>query len=272
MSVDNQQTQQVQQPTFIHHFKAPPFWLQNPKMWFIQLESRFITANITDDETKFHYVVGALDGDILTYVSDVLEKPPVSNKYLKLKQVLAERLSELEEKKLKKLLRDLELGDKKPSYLLREMQQLAGDQLADDMLKNVWLQRLPVQVQTILTTSSDSLSNLSKMADKIHEVSEVSTVAAVNTEKQCKCQTNNSHSDLELQIISLTKAIEELSQRGRSNDRRDDKQYRRARSKSHDQKEREDGLCYFHSKFKAQARICKGSWCKMYSSLHNTKN
>jgi len=169
-------------------------------------------------------------------------------------------------------LRDLELGDKKPSYLLREMQQLAGDQLADDMLKNLWLQHLPVQVQTILTTCSDSLSNLSKMADKIHEVSEVSTVATVNTEKQYKCQTNNSHSDLELQIISLKKAIEELSQRGRNKDRRDDKQYRRTRSKSHDQKEREDGLCYFHSKFKAQARICKGSWCKIYLSLHNTKN
>ncbi|XP_008178670.1 uncharacterized protein LOC103307937 [Acyrthosiphon pisum] len=229
MANDGQQTQQVQQPTFIHHFKAPPFWVQNPKMWFTQLESRFVTANITDDETKFHYVVGALDADILTYVSDVLERPPVSNKYLKLKQVLTERLSESEEKKLKKLLRDLELGDKKPSYLLREMQQLAGNQLADDMLKNLWLQRLPLQVQAVLTTSTDSLSNLSKMADKIHEVSEVSTVAAVNMEKQCKCQTNNSQSALELQIISLTKAIEELSQRGRNNDKRDGKQYGRTR-------------------------------------------
>lgn len=54
--------------------------------------------NYNDDKTKFHYVVGALDSDILTYVSDILEKPQVSNKYLNLKQVLAERLSESEEK------------------------------------------------------------------------------------------------------------------------------------------------------------------------------
>jgi len=43
-------------------------------MWFIKLESSFVTANITDDETKSLYVVGALDGGILTYVSDILEK------------------------------------------------------------------------------------------------------------------------------------------------------------------------------------------------------
>jgi hypothetical protein len=38
----------------MHHFKAPQFWIQNPKMWFIQFESRFVTANINDDEIKFH--------------------------------------------------------------------------------------------------------------------------------------------------------------------------------------------------------------------------
>lgn len=51
----------------------------------------------------------------------------MSNKYLKLEQVLAEHLCESKEKKLKKLLWDLELDDKKPSYLIRKMQQLAGD-------------------------------------------------------------------------------------------------------------------------------------------------
>lgn len=50
------------------------------------------------------------------------------------------------------------------------------------------------------------------MADKIHEVGKINTVATVNTEKQCKCQTSSSNSELELQIISLTKAIEEPSQ------------------------------------------------------------
>jgi len=44
-------------------------------MWFIQLESRFVTADITDDETMFHYDVGALDGDILTNVSDIFKSP-----------------------------------------------------------------------------------------------------------------------------------------------------------------------------------------------------
>lgn len=100
------------------------------------------------------------------------------------------------------------------------MQKLAGDQLDDEMLKNLWLQRLPVQVETILTTGIDSLNNLSKMVDKIHEVSEISTVAAVNMEKQCKCQTSNSYSALELQVILLIKAIEGVvAMRGESTGR-----------------------------------------------------
>lgn len=68
-------------------------------MWFIKLESSFVTANITDDETKSLYVVGALDGGILTYVSDILEKSLFKiNKYLKLQKVLDKRISESEEK------------------------------------------------------------------------------------------------------------------------------------------------------------------------------
>jgi hypothetical protein len=72
---DKEKQVQQMRSTFIHHFKVSPFWLQNQKMWFIQLESSFVTANITDDETMSHYVVNALDGGILKYVSDILENP-----------------------------------------------------------------------------------------------------------------------------------------------------------------------------------------------------
>jgi hypothetical protein len=39
---------------------------------------------------------------------------------------------------------ELELGDKKPSQLLREMRMLAGTQVKDDFLKTIFIQRLPV--------------------------------------------------------------------------------------------------------------------------------
>jgi len=70
------------------------------------------------------------------------------------------------------------------------------EQLTEDLLKSLWLQRL--QVQTILTISTDSLSNLWNIADKIHEVIEVNSVTAVNALKQCTCQSSNSFSMFEL--------------------------------------------------------------------------
>lgn len=168
-------------------------------------------------------------------------------------------------------MRDLELGDKKPSFLLREMQQLSGNQLSEDILKNLWLQRLPSQVQAILTTSTDSLSRLATMADKINEVNETNTIATVSaSSKQCNCRADESYSVLELQIASLTKAVEELSRRGRSYDRNGTSQ-RRARSKSREDAEMKNGLCYYHAKFKDQARTCKGSWCKRHAD-HYTEN
>lgn len=256
-------------------FKAPNFWAQNPKMWFTQIESRFVTANVSADNTKYHHVVGALDGDILSHVSDIIEKPPMNNKYLKLKSVLIERLSESEEKKLKKLLRDLELADKKPSYLLREMQQLAADKLSEDLLKSLWLQRLPLQVQAILTTSKDSLSNLAAMADKINEVNEYPTVSAVETTTKCNCSDKKRQDKLEEQVAALTRAVEQLTRHSRNTHRQVSNNRARSfsRSKTRDEGvEREREVCYYHDKFGQQARICKGDWCKMHSSRQQTEN
>uniref|UniRef100_A0A1I8PZX3 Uncharacterized protein n=1 Tax=Stomoxys calcitrans TaxID=35570 RepID=A0A1I8PZX3_STOCA len=59
-----------------------------------------------------------------------------------------------EEKRLKRLLRETELGDKKPSTILREMICLASGEVSDEFLKSLWMQRLPKQTQAILSRLS----------------------------------------------------------------------------------------------------------------------
>lgn len=84
--------------------------------------------------------------------------------------------------KVNRLLTELDLGDRKPSHLLREMRILAGTSVKDDFLKSMFLQRLPLNIKTILATSNDSLGNLAAMADKIIEISPPScAVNAVGT-------------------------------------------------------------------------------------------
>jgi len=82
----------------------------------------------------------------------------VNNNYLNLKQVYDEHLCESKEKKLKKLLRDLELDDKKPSYLIREMQQLAGD-YAQRHRELVGLDYCLPYINDVLVTSESKLQH-----------------------------------------------------------------------------------------------------------------
>jgi hypothetical protein len=86
-----------------------------------------------------------------------------------LKARVIEHFAETETARLRALFQDLTLGDKRPSQLLHEMQNLASGQMTDDGVRALWLQRLPVNMQQILSVSTEKLDGLAKIADKISE-------------------------------------------------------------------------------------------------------
>ncbi|GFR22830.1 uncharacterized protein TNCT_120861 [Trichonephila clavata] len=98
---------------------------------------QFDVANITQDQTKFNIVLSALDEHILDFIEDILSNPPTENKYIALKSALLSRLTDFEEAKLKKLLGNLQLGDCRPSDLLRQMESLAGSKISEEFLKTL---------------------------------------------------------------------------------------------------------------------------------------
>lgn len=68
--------------------------------------------------------------------------------------------------------------------LLRDMMTLGSSKVSDDLLKLMWMQRLPKQIQAILSVSSESLSQLALMADKIADTSdswEINSISPCNT-------------------------------------------------------------------------------------------
>ncbi|GBM83084.1 hypothetical protein AVEN_73083-1 [Araneus ventricosus] len=164
--------------------KTPAFWSDKPELWFAQLESEFALGNISVGSTKFHYVIAALNSDDLTCVSDLVLNPPqtVLNPpfYNSLKTRLIAQNADSESVRLKKLLSGMEMGDKKPSTLLYAMKSLASDGILPELLKGLWMQRLPIQLQQILSVSGDNLQALSKMADSIFEISKDDLVASVS--------------------------------------------------------------------------------------------
>ncbi|XP_073821292.1 uncharacterized protein [Musca autumnalis] len=149
--------------------KVPPFWKTNPKLWFRQIECQFFNAGIAQDETKYHTLVGSIETNILNTVSHIIENPPSSNKYEVLKTAMLAEFQDSEERRLQKLLENVEMGDRKPSAVLREMRQLSSGKVSDDMLKSLGFQRLPTMIKTVLSVSTDSLDKLAVMADKIND-------------------------------------------------------------------------------------------------------
>ena len=161
--------------------KLPPFWRADPHIWFAQAEAQFDTRQITQESTKYAHVISVLQPEVAQEVRDILINPPASKQYSTLKEQLIQRTTASEQRRVQMLLTEEELGDRKPSQLLRRIKQLAGEQkLERGILKQLFLQRLPSNVRLILASTSDSLplSDLADLADRIIEV-HVPTVGTV---------------------------------------------------------------------------------------------
>lgn len=233
-------------PTFA--MKIPRFWKENPKLWFAQIEAQFELHRITNERTKYFIILADLDTEILSQVSDIVMNPP-QDAYKQIKQRLIEHFSISEEHRIKTLLTNLEIGDKKPSALLREMKNLANGGVTDDFLRTMWLQRLPSQTQAILATSSEPLDNLVKMADKIGDiqVSRISNISEVY-----------SLADVMAQIENIKSAIRNL-QKSRS----------RSRESTPTRNTSAGGICYYHRRFKERARKCRSPCSFVSNSSEN---
>ncbi|XP_064465457.1 uncharacterized protein LOC135377013, partial [Ornithodoros turicata] len=176
-------TPQVVQPSISHvAVKIPPFWSSNPAVWFSQVECQFHLAGITSQSTKYFHVAAALPPEVANEVSDILCAPLSTDPYDTLRKALIERTTASERKRLQQLLSAEDLGDRRPSQLLRHMQNLLGTRAStidEPLLKEMFLQRLPPTVQMLLATATNlPIVDLAAHADKIMEVA-VPTIASV---------------------------------------------------------------------------------------------
>jgi hypothetical protein len=87
-------------------------------MWFTLAEAQFSLAGITDERTKFYYVLSQLDQRFANEVADVITAPSQHHSYTRLKEELIKRFSPSQEQRTRQLSAAEDIGDRMPSQFL----------------------------------------------------------------------------------------------------------------------------------------------------------
>ncbi len=121
---------------------------------------------ITTDNTKYYYVVAALNSSTAVQAISILENPLAWDKYSTLKAYLLKTFCLSETKRARRLLSLPGLGDSPPSELMDHMLALLSEHKPCFLFKELFLQQLPKNVRTALANSTvTDYRELAQLAD-----------------------------------------------------------------------------------------------------------
>lgn len=244
----------------------PPLNRENIELWFIQLDHWFKINHIKSDTTKFSTTIAALDANLIKQVYDIVARPPETNKFSAIKEAVIRNFADSEQRRIRKYVSGIQLGDRKPSHLLNDLRQFGDTEQNESSLKGLWMQRLPVEVQTGLVTVQASLSKLAELADagmenfRVGNISSTEAQTATVERADASAATTCEISELRQEIRALTNRIDEMQRSG-------------SRSRSHSRpRARPTGEteCWYHKTFGSEAKNCKKP-CSRESTATMTK-
>ena len=277
------------------HLAVPEFRDLPPEVWFTVFELELENRNINQDRAKYAQLVPRLPRDMLALITPILVSPPAEDAYERVKHIILDDARPSERARLEQLCHTLRLGDRKPTQLLREMQQLAGPgYLHESLLQELWLQRLPETLQAILAVvPTASLADLAQAADTVLERlpkgAQQQPVAGPSTSMAAVTSESTTDKDAQIAVLQAALARTRISQpaepssevialrqevaalrrlvlqgarRERSQSRRRSSTRGRPRSNTRNgtPPSREGKVCWYHTKHGADARNCE-PWC-----------
>jgi hypothetical protein len=132
-------------------------------------ELRFEVSGVVNQRLKFDYTVDALPNEALCLVADLVESPPADDPYevLKGRLLMAHQLSPVQ--KAIKLMKMLEIGDRRPSQLLADLLQACPpEEQRTAFFRGAFLMHLPSEIQVHLAqVETTDLKELAQKADQL---------------------------------------------------------------------------------------------------------
>ena len=225
--------------------KLPPFWAAEPQIWFAQTEAQFALRKIVADDTKYFYVLSALDQATASRLKDFISNPPEEDKYEALKDRLVETFDLSEPERASLLLHFRPLGDAKPSTLMDEMLALLGDHPPCFLFRQLFLERLPEDMRAqLIDAGIDDCRQLARRADRIWAARQGTNYA------------NNVQTAPALAPECMSPGASDIGHEGCITDA----VQRRPRAPPKPKKRQPPtapGLCYYHRTYGARARRCQ---------------
>lgn len=222
--------------------------------YFWALEHWFAATGITPamDSRRFHIVAAQIPVRSLPELRPLLEPLPAANKYTFAKETIIRHFEESQRSRLQRLLSGMELGDRKPSQLLAEMRRAAGDAIAEPMLTDLWITRLPPHVQSAVIAARGTTT------DKIGVADAVMDAVAIGS------RTFTHHSLAEVKLGDVERIAREVAELSRKFGEfvAGSRQRNKSRQRSHPRQQTPtrdhpgDRECYYHRRFGTEARRC----------------
>ena len=283
--------------------RPPPFQKENPVVWFGLLEAAMNLSKLTNDVTKYYYVISSLDPSTANLIADIIMSPPPVDKYKTVNVRLMKLFGQSEKTRAQESLRTCRMGDEKPSHFLQRLRGLAGSNMPDSVLKSIFLEQVPSSLHDILVASENpDLNKLAALADRVTEYwlarvcsmernnmaeFQVPQVASLEQHRVATPAPQNSMAArddhvttlLIQQIAELTREVGALKVqnaqhhsrprwRGRSPSNAG-RSPARSRSRS---SERNNGACFYHRRFGANANRCIIPCTWTTASIGNSSN
>ncbi|CAH1996513.1 unnamed protein product [Acanthoscelides obtectus] len=194
----------------------PPYNSQNPKLWFLQVESGFKSTWISDDKTKYHILVSRLEPSIAELVQDVLENKMTEYNELKKRIIAVQETKNVLEKQV--------VGARKPSEFLKHIKNLANNNplFPKRFVRSVWVSKLDPYIQNgLLNDPNIPEANLAIIADIKYEEAQKQQQIEESQEKDCKCCKRKNQVALEINCVKLCEVLDNIELKTETSETRD---------------------------------------------------